>query len=68
MTLEQTMRLMLAAPEMLEALKEADRLYSTVFNEAMRPGHYGLIANHEDCGRWIGTVRDAISKATGSTT
>lgn len=34
-----------------EILKEADRIYST----------YGLLAQSSDCGKWINSVRKAIS-------
>ncbi|MEY5097317.1 MAG: hypothetical protein RJA36_36 [Pseudomonadota bacterium] len=48
-------RLIAAAPDLLEALREADRLYST----------YGLQANAAACGPWINAARAAIAKATG---
>ena len=48
-------RLIAAAPQLLEALKEADRLYST----------YGLLANDASAGPWINAVRDAIRAAGG---
>jgi len=39
--------------KMLAALEEANRLYSS----------YGLLAQTQECGAWINTVRDAIAKA-----
>jgi hypothetical protein len=49
-------RLIAAAPEMYEVLREADRLYST----------YALTATGGlEVGRWITSVRDCIARATG---
>jgi hypothetical protein len=48
-------RIRAAAPDLLAALKEADRLYSSC----------GLQAEHRDCGPWINSVREAIAKAEG---
>src|SRR5690348_663802 len=46
-----------AAPELLKACKEIDRIYSTI-GGIVDPGHYGLIANSPDCGKAIGRLRD----------
>ncbi len=43
-----------AAPELLDALKESERLYSS----------YGLLAQHPECGKWINAARAAIAKAS----
>lgn len=57
-TAEANARLITAAPDLLEALQEADRLYST----------YALTATGGlEVGRWINAARDAIAKATGAT-
>jgi hypothetical protein len=59
-TWEANARLIAAAPELLEALREACRLYA----------EYGLVAGHVEgdplaVGRWIGAARAAIAKAEG---
>lgn len=48
-------RLIAAAPELLEALIEADRLYSATL----------LLAQSIEAGKWANNVRAAIAKATG---
>jgi len=47
--------LIAAAPEMYEALKEAEILYA----------RYGLLAQESTCGPWINKVRSALAKADG---
>ena len=53
---EANASLIAAAPDLLEALVQAERLYTT----------YGLVACDSECGAWINKVRTAIAKATSS--
>lgn len=49
---------------MIAALAEVDRIYSTPRpqSETMYPeiSPYGLVANHDDCGKMIGSVREVL--------
>ena len=59
-------RLIAAAPKLLEACKEAIRLYASIFHaEIDGIGHYELLANYPDCEKWVNNLRAAIAQAEG---
>lgn len=53
---EADARLISAAPDLLAACEEADRLYTG----------YALLAQGAGCGAWINAIRDAVAKAKGT--